>query len=95
MFCAAGVFVVEFFMERELFQYMQSTSEDPKLLPRVFIDLGDLQGSPTLPEELNGTQAFVFFSSSPGGDEVRRKSKWFYPKIILMNPWTEAEVQTV
>ena len=87
--------MVDFSGDKGLFKYMQSTSEDPKSLPRVFVDMADLQGNPTLPQELDGTQAFVFFSSSPGGNEVWRKSKWFYPKSIIMNPWTEAEVQTV
>ena len=96
MFCQAGVFHVHFEHGRTLIKYIQERSEDPKLRPRIFVDVRDLSpGSVHLPSEVRAIPAFVLFSSSLGSWEILRKTNWLMFKILLMNPWTETELKAV
>ena len=98
VFCHAGVFSLsETCDERlsELIKYLRETSKVPTLAPRVFIDMSYLAGEICFPGEIvmARNNAYAIFISSPSGQEVVRKTPFFTPLRLIMNPWTPQELE--
>ena len=98
VFCHAGVFSVQNFHDirfAQLIKYLRQTSRAPAVLTRVFLDMSHLIGDLCLPEEILKAydDAYAIFISSPGGEEVVRKTPSFTPLRLIMNPWTPLEIE--
>ena len=79
----------------QLVQYIRETSKDPEMAPRIFIDIHVLVNERRLPDMLIPATAFVVFTSSPNGREILRKTQHFWPRKLIMNPWTHSELKEV